>query len=577
MINRLHLEEAQPPAFAIRAARESGESKDEREQESLALEFKSLLAQISGQVAAIPDQAMAVGLALAQTAMTQRVRQEESVKADQRDTGDSNKDFNEGSQDRDASSRDYWQGVDRSGQRDLDHREARTEVKVSDAGLKEGTQQVAEEVVDVGDRVVEEVDTAVVQALGDTIEVAEVAVEQEVELKGEHLKAQVEQDSVEVSNTAQKTEKLDADEGLATVNEDASSTLHVRTKKKKRDDSEEGEGLEEAIGATSQRVERDYEIPSHLKKNGQIREKTRGDAAEVPREHQPEQSRAQVDAGARRSNSNEHFDQRKQFQDASTGNQNPKSNEGNQKGFGAIKELDRALAGEFIAQQGVKPTERGSDGSLQMLMLRQAFETRGNRGDMVDVRAKNPTPSVNASGAASESKANQNEQSSRSSKGLTRPQTARMMERVEATLKEAARSRDGRTISLHLEPVNLGRVKVDVSLREGALHARIAPENQQVVLALREHAHELQSSLRKLGLDVDSVSVSVTSDEFGQEMTSGDQTMDGRSFQDERNNLPDEEAQLFEKTVGNELAERSTAGAKTQDSAAGQVLDHWVA
>jgi flagellar hook-length control protein FliK len=212
-----------------------------------------------------------------------------------------------------------------------------------------------------------------------------------------------------------------------------------------------------------------------------------------------------------------------------------------------------------------------------MMMLRQAFEVRANRADAVDARAKTPTPTVNATGAASEPKASQNEQSSRASKGLPRPQAARMLERVEATLKEAARSRDGRTISLHLEPVNLGRVKVDVSLREGALHARIAPENQQVMQALREHAHELQSSLRKLGLDVDSVSVSVTADEFGGEMTSGEQTMDGRSFQDERNNLPDERSQLFENTIGNELAEWTTAGAKTQDPVTGKVLDHWVA
>lgn len=577
MINRLHLEEAQPPAFAIRAARESGESKDEREQESLALEFKSLLAQISGQVAAIPDQAMAVGLALAQTAITQRVRQEEPVKTDQRDNSEANKDFNDGSEERDSSARDYWQGVDRGAQRELDERGSGTELKSRKTGPEESTQQVAEEVVDMGDRVVEEVDTAIVHTLGDTIEVAEVAGEEEVKVTGEHLEAQVEEEVVEVSNVGKNTEKPDADETLVTVNEDGSATLHVRTKKKQHDDGQEGEGVEEAPGAVSQRVERDYEIPAHLKKHGHSSQKTRDDTAEAPREHKPEQSRAQVDPAARRGAANEQFDQRREFQDAPAGNQNQKGNDGIQKGFGAIKELDRALAGDFLVQQGPKQAERGSDGSLQMLMLRQAFETRGNRGDMVDARAKSPTPSVNASGAASESKAGQNEQSSRSSKGLTRPQTARMMERVEATLKEAARSRDGRTISLHLEPVNLGRVKVDVSLREGALHARIAPENQQVVLALREHAHELQSSLRKLGLDVDSVSVSVTSEEFSGEMTSGEQMMDGRSFQDERNNLPDEEAQLFEKTVGNELAERSTAGAKTQDSASQQVLDHWVA
>jgi flagellar hook-length control protein FliK len=213
-----------------------------------------------------------------------------------------------------------------------------------------------------------------------------------------------------------------------------------------------------------------------------------------------------------------------------------------------------------------------------MTILRQSFESLRVKGaETADGRAKPSTPTVNAAGAASEPKSAQGEQASRASKGMTRPQTAKMLERVESTLKEAARSRDGRTISLHLEPVNLGKVKVDVSLREGTLHARIAPENQQVVQALREHAHELQSSLRKLGLDVDSVSVSITSESFSGEMATGEQMMNGRSFQEERNNLPDRRAQVPENTLGNELADWSRAGADTQGSATGKVLDHWVA
>jgi flagellar hook-length control protein FliK len=152
-----------------------------------------------------------------------------------------------------------------------------------------------------------------------------------------------------------------------------------------------------------------------------------------------------------------------------------------------------------------------------------------------------------------------------------------MLERVEATLKEAARGRDGKTISLHLEPVDLGKVKVDVSLREGTLHARISPDNQQVAQALRDHAHELQGALRKLGLEVDSVTVSVTVDEFGGEMNTGQQTMDGRSFQDDRNNVPFEGTQVVDNTIGNELALRSKADADTDRSGAGGGSDHWIA
>jgi flagellar hook-length control protein FliK len=154
---------------------------------------------------------------------------------------------------------------------------------------------------------------------------------------------------------------------------------------------------------------------------------------------------------------------------------------------------------------------------------------------------------------------------------------ARMMERVESTLKEAARSRDGKTLSLKLEPVDLGKVKVDVSLRDGALHARISPENQQVMQGLREHAHELQGALRKLGLDVDSVSVSITADEFRGELTSDQGAFDGSSFQQERNNMPQDRSQLAENTIGNKLAESLNAGGQSKVSKVLEMVDHWIA
>lgn len=85
----------------------------------------------------------------------------------------------------------------------------------------------------------------------------------------------------------------------------------------------------------------------------------------------------------------------------------------------------------------------------------------------------------------------------------------RTMEKVEHALKEAAKSRDGKTISLRLDPPDLGCVKVDVTLRDGNLHARVVAESPAVNDYLREKAHELHTVLRRLGLDVQSVSVSV--------------------------------------------------------------------
>jgi flagellar hook-length control protein FliK len=175
-----------------------------------------------------------------------------------------------------------------------------------------------------------------------------------------------------------------------------------------------------------------------------------------------------------------------------------------------------------------------------------------------------------------EAKATASEQSARS-RPTTRPQLTRMLERVESTLKEVARSRDGKTISLKLEPVDLGRVKVDVSLRDGVLHARISPDSQQVMTALREHAHELQGTLRKLGLEVDSVTVSVTADEFSNQMNGGNGGANsGSSFRDERHNMPNSGIQVPENMNGNELA-AGVLGNTEGTSSAALIEDHWVA
>lgn len=101
---------------------------------------------------------------------------------------------------------------------------------------------------------------------------------------------------------------------------------------------------------------------------------------------------------------------------------------------------------------------------------------------------------------------------SKNAEQVTKPsriQPSKLLERIEATLKEAARSRDGKTISLRLDPPDLGAVKVDVTMREGGLHARVTAENSQVASVIREKAYELQSMLRKLGLAVEKVTISV--------------------------------------------------------------------
>jgi flagellar hook-length control protein FliK len=97
----------------------------------------------------------------------------------------------------------------------------------------------------------------------------------------------------------------------------------------------------------------------------------------------------------------------------------------------------------------------------------------------------------------------------RSAKTLPRGLQQRTMERVENVLKEVAQSKDGKSISLRLDPPSLGSLKIDVTYRDNSLHARIVGESAAVVAVLRERAYELQESLRKLGLDVDRITIAV--------------------------------------------------------------------
>jgi flagellar hook-length control protein FliK len=249
----------------------------------------------------------------------------------------------------------------------------------------------------------------------------------------------------------------------------------------------------------------------------------------------------------------------------------------------------------FIVDNPASMLKRTNEVSAQMMMLRQAFEslrTGSSREAGLGIGTTGaPAGGGNlGSGAAGGAfKGAPNDPSAvreKTQQPLSRSATYRLLERVNATLKEAARARDGKTISLHLEPVDLGRIKVDVSLKDGALHARLTPESAQVGQALREHAHELQAALRKLGLDVEKVTVNVSADAQGKEFSPEQQNLgDGKGFQDNRNNMPHGAGQLAENTFGNELADRGeqvgeqveVALKEAKTSSALSWRDNWVA
>ncbi|MCB0339028.1 MAG: flagellar hook-length control protein FliK, partial [Bdellovibrionales bacterium] len=139
----------------------------------------------------------------------------------------------------------------------------------------------------------------------------------------------------------------------------------------------------------------------------------------------------------------------------------------------------------------------------------------------------------------------------------------RSLERVEDALKEAAKARDGRTISLRLDPPSLGKVRVDVTMRENHLHARIMADSQQVAQFLRDRSFELQSALRKLGLNLEDATVSV--------FTTGDESSQSNSNQDDGSR--DSDTSHDWNNTNPELSQSSSQVNEVKP----QVDDHWIA
>lgn len=187
-------------------------------------------------------------------------------------------------------------------------------------------------------------------------------------------------------------------------------------------------------------------------------------------------------------------------------------------------------------------------------------------GGVEGVAKSSSSPGGPVGGAFMKSTGETAGQTTKGSKELSRNQSLRALEMVETALKEATRSKDGKSISFRLDPPQLGQVKVDVSLRDGALHARIVAESPEVNQMLRERGHELQGMLRGLGLNVDKVSVSITSD--GQQLWS-----EQRSSQQQEKRDPEQEMLKELMFVETQKTRPVSSEQKRQEIP----LDHWVA
>jgi flagellar hook-length control protein FliK len=546
MLRRLHLEEASR-ALRLQAPGKEGENQENQGESELALEFSRLLDQVQGPIAAAHDEVMALGMALAQAIpLVQQAKQ--------------------GVQDRDAG--------DQSQESQQDFEEQALDVTVDDGNASDSGPRLVldsrdDGAVQTADR--NQADSSA--TTGDGVQQDEGSAEREVTAAldlGPALISEGEEDS----DLAAGARQSDSNAEVIAVEEAESQVVLKQLSDSGALDQQQLEHQDAEVVAVIQKaavIDRHEDSSNDESEDGLDAEGDFTSSSEVMlnaddvqvRQAKSNNAKNAKESAENTENAGAALEQRLQRQRESAS-----------KLVQAIK-VETDSAGSGVSPESPRAASANFDAAFQMTLLRQAFETlRLQRADGLDSKQRQSSSQVSVVGTVAEAKTASTDTGDRSAKQLTRPQLRRMLDRVESTLKEAARSRDGKTISLRLDPVQLGRVKVDVSLREGTLHARITPENQQVLVALREHSHELQSALRKLGLNVDSVTVTVSS-ETGQELSDfGRELNNGKSFQEERNNMPNDGRQVAENTIGNELAKHDAVGTKSADLADS---DHWVA
>ena len=70
------------------------------------------------------------------------------------------------------------------------------------------------------------------------------------------------------------------------------------------------------------------------------------------------------------------------------------------------------------------------------------------------------------------------------------------------------------TMEMQLNPENLGKVYVNISSKEGMIHAQLAASNEAVRAALETQVADLRQNLNQAGVKVDAIEVTVASHEF---------------------------------------------------------------
>lgn len=557
MIRRLH--EIEPPKLAL-PSEQSNKSEDPTAKESLASEFKKLLERARGGLSGARDEVTALGFALSQSVSSVKQQQVQVQGAEQGQETDSNQDLGEGERD---------EVVDCNGQRGVDvmkDTSRRSENGPVDDGSADDESGLGSNLQDVDDGGTDLDQCGEGITLDEEIvysELEELDRESDVVTDKSHLGAQVTSQHIAVSqNQAEVAHNTEVD-------------VDVQVES----------GLKRVILSGEQEVKEetwteDIESDAIMSRVG---------ASELAR---PQLSSTQggVKGGETRSTGNEEIDRLlAQFQNEASpstayfegdfhpralGGEGRPGQDADRAGMALRRELSEWNdTNAFMTASPMR--ERNGELSMQLSLLRQAYDSlKTQTSSSTDTKSKSQSAGISGVGATAEPRAAQSDGTPRVAKYLNRATSQKMMERIETALKEAARSRDGKTITLRLDPMQLGQVKCDVSMRDGLLHARITPQSQDVVHAVREHAHELQTALRRLGLNVDRVTVQVVSEKDPGSFALNQGFPDGKSFQNNGNNMPGQERQAPENTFGNEFADVPRSG--TPD-AGFTPADHWIA
>ncbi len=198
-------------------------------------------------------------------------------------------------------------------------------------------------------------------------------------------------------------------------------------------------------------------------------------------------------------------------------------------GLGAVLGLDGA-AGKGRAGDG-------SDGQFKMLNF-------GNFGLEAEMK-----------------KAGSSKDQAAGAKKLSESVQAKIVERIQAALDDAAKNRDGNTMVVRLDPPELGAMTVKVSYRSDQLFARIIPESQDVEAVIRSRVSELSQILANSGLKVENVHISIGQERSESELFKFSESFnrsDNRGLGGEAgtNDMPGEaEKNLLDRAYGDDTLE----------------------